>query len=254
MAPYIKKADRVTQTETPSPDFGALLNDPRFAALLEAAVKQRMAETAVSALASNGMSPEFAAFLDRMEKAVGARDEQRPGYQKPLTAEQLESRRQGYDDMLTLMRAAKSRAQAGGEWPRYLLKAPFQGPSMAGPVVYPSGQEINWLGAPGETFQPLNEPAAEIYVAYKKWVGVSVDMKALLAQAIAEARGGVAIPENPIVRSGADNIQIVDAPLRDLTPKRILGTSGIETSGSQSPRQVGPDAGPQGPVFVTEAA
>jgi len=271
---YVKKADRVTpqgpsiedddatlgigvdddapaKSEGPALDFTALLNHPSFAKIVDAAVAQRLA---VSAPSSGSFSPEYSALLERIERSLSAKDEQRPGYMKPLTADEIQSRREGEARMWSEIETAKSRARAGGEWPKYLLTDTFNGPSAAGPVLYDSGQEINWLGAPGETFQPQNEAAAIIYAAYRQWVGKPVTVDQLLAKAAAEARGGTAIPEQALVRTGAEDIQVIEGPLRDMTPKRVLGTSGIETRGKPMAKQPGIVQQPQGPVFVGEAA
>jgi hypothetical protein len=234
-------------------DFGALLNDPRFAAMIETIVGQRMAQAGAVA-APGGFSPEYAALLDRIERSLSAKDEQRPGYMKPLTADELASRQEGEASMWRLIDEARTRAKRGGEWPRYLLGDIFHGPSPAGPVLYSAGQEINWTGAPAECFSPLNDSAAEIYVAYKQWVGEIISVDDLLRKAAAEARGGVAIPDTALVRSGAEDIQVIDAPIRDMTPKRILGTSGLEVRGTPTPRGPGVTQAPVGPIYVGDAA
>ena len=230
-------------------DFSSVLSDPRFAKLLDAAVAQRMASLAPVA-SPGGSDAAFAAFLANIEKVIGARDEQRPGYFKPLTAEEMESRAHGKVEMEALIR----RNKADNIWPCYLLSDTFMGPSAAGPILYSAGQQINWRGAPAECMAPQNDAAAEVYVAYKKWIGEAVSVKDLLAQAAAEARGGEVISDMAIVRTGAEDIQVIDAPIRDMTPKRILGTSGIETRGRAMPGQPGIVAQPKGPVFVGDAA
>lgn len=235
-----------------TPAFADVLNDPRFAKLIEAAVSQRMASMGHAAPAQSGSEAAFAAFLGKFEKIVEARDEQRPGYMKPLSAGEIADRNAGQEKMFALIAECK---RGSGEWPKYLIADPegFHGPSAAGPMLYPPGQEINWRGPPSDKFQPLNAPAMAIYAAYKQWVGEVVSIEELVAAAANEARGGIAIPESALVRAGAEDIQVIDAPLRDMTPTRALGTNGPETRGRPMPAQAGAVMAPQGPVYVEAA-
>ncbi len=242
-------------------DIASLLADPRFAAMIDTIVAQRVASMGAAPAQQGGMSPEFVAFLNRMEAALGARDEQRQGYAKPLTPDEIKSRKEGNLEMLALIDEVKR----DGVWPEYLIgDGGFHGPSPAGPILYPAGRTIHWRGPPAENFKPLNESAMKIYAAQKKWIGETVSVDQLLAQAVSLARGGEAIPETALVRTGAEDIRVVDTPLRDMTPKRAMATDVVSPSpggGAASAKASHPalrppgaaGQAPQGPTYVEAA-
>lgn len=230
----------------------AMMATPHFSNLLEAAVAAKlksmgridtgpMADTTTSA---------FEAYLSRFDHMLQAQAEQQPGYKKPLPVAELDARKRGKKDMFELLRRTKDE----NVWPHYLLNDeanPFYGPSANGPILYQAGQEIKTRLPPSEGFRPLNESAIRIYEAYKRWVGEVVPIEALVAQAAADARGDFGAPEiDQVMRSMDPEVHLVDTPLRNVAPQRVLGTLTPEARGRVMPQQPGIVAQPTGPVFV----
>jgi hypothetical protein len=263
---YVKKADRMATATGPSneqddaelgigeedtpatPDFSALLDNPAFMT----ALAQRLGGLAVPGSAPAGFGPGFDIFLERMERALGARDEQRPGYAKPLTADEKQSREDGKAKMFALIDDNKR----NGEWPRYLTGGEgWQGPSPAGPKRYPAGQEVGWRGPPADDFTPLNRSAAEVYVAYKQWIGEEITIDMALSKATFDPSNPL-IPQTALVRTGAEDVQIIDAPIRDMSPRRVMG-AGIDPRAThpalRPPGGNGAQA-PLGPTYVEAVA
>lgn len=235
----------------------ALMANPAFEKLLEAAVARKMAEMGHQAPQQSATgSLALNAFLEKIEHVIGVRDEQRAGYMKPLSAEEMDARRRGDADMRALLKQFK----AEGVWPKYLIVgegpgAFFYGPSPNGDISYEAGQEINCRLPPSELFQPLNEPAARIIEAYRRSVGEPVPIEDLVAQAIINARGGVQAPQVEQTAKVIDpDVQLVDAPKRDVGPKRTFGTITPELRGKSMPSQPGVSAQPAGPIFVDAGA
>ncbi len=227
--------------------FTALLDNPAFLTALVAKLGGSIAPSRTA----TGLSPEFEALAGRLERAVGARDEQRPGYAVALTADEKQSREDGYAKMKALM----DRNKRDGIWPSWLTgEQGWHGPSAAGPTRYAGGQQVNWRGPPAEDFTPLNRSAAEVYAAYKQWIGEHADVEDLLIRAhIALNGGGKSVPQTVMANKGAEDVQIVDAPVRDLSPKRMM-TAGIGPNVSH-PHLHPPGGGdaPLGPTYVEEA-
>ena len=231
--------------------------EDRIAKLVEAAVEARLksmgAVPHVPDSPTGTAEAAFAAFLSKFEHLVETRDEQRPGYQKPLTAAEIDGRKKGKSDMLALLR----RYKAENIWPTYLLADetnPFYGPGPQGPIMYNAGQEIRTRLPPAESFQPLDDAAVNVFEAYKRWIGEPVSMEELTAQAVLAARGGETAAPEMIEQfaNAAPEVQVVDKPLRETGPKRILGTVHPEQRGKSLPRQPGVVQQPAGPVFVGE--
>lgn len=264
---YIKKADRMPQgpsNELDDDDLGIgepLADEPvaatadtgEFSALLEnpvfiAALVKKLGVLGGVAPASAGSDLEFLA--SRLERAIGARDEQRPGYAIPLTANQKQSRADGYAKMKGLI----DRNKRDNIWPAWLTgEQGWHGPSAAGPMRYDGGQQVNWRGPPAEDFTPLNRPAAEVYAAYKQWIGEAADVETLLLQAhIALNGGGKAVPQTVMANKGAEDVQIVEAARVDLSSKRAM-TAGIGANVSHPHLQPPGQSAPLGPTYVEAA-
>lgn len=224
-------------------------------AMIEAAVRQQMQTASPGPTTKTSTESDFREFLDKFGHSIEVLQEQRPGYIKPLGADEIDSRAKGKADMFALLRQYK----ADNVWPEYLLSDegnPFYGPSINGPVLYEAGQTIRTHIAPAECFQPLNEPAMQVYQAYKRWIGEVVPIEELIAQAAAAARGQAydSAPEVAFEsKVDAPEVQLVSTPIRDVGPKRVLGTLTPETSGKPMPRQAGVAPQPAGPIFVAEA-
>lgn len=229
-------------------DMDALMAHPSFAALVDKAVSARMGQSAERS--EGGSDAAFKEFLSKFEHLTQVRDEQRPGYQKPLTAEEMDERRAGHADMIALLK----RFKAENVWPFYLLSDesnPFYGPSAKGDILYEAGQEIYTRLPPSEGFVPQNDAAREVFSAYKRWIGEPVSIEELTARAVSEARGEV--PQMVQREAIAEpEVRLAPTAKRDVGAKRTLGTITPEMVGVTMPRQPGVAAQPQGPVFVGE--
>lgn len=228
----------------------------RITAMVDKAVEARLKAMGVppTAEAPTGDMGAFAAFLAKFERLVEVKDEQRPGYAKPLTAAEMDGRKQGKADMEAILR----RYKAEGIWPTYLLadeagdgKGGFYGPGANGPMMYMAGQEIRTRHPPAECFQPLDEAAVAVYEAYKRWIGESVSIEDLTARAVTAAQADIKSAEMAaIVATAEPEVRVVDKPLRETGPKRVLGTVHPELRGRSLPGQPGVSQQPAGPIFV----
>ena len=239
--------------EAQAASLDALMNNPQFDKLLEAAVSAKlkaMGHEAAPAAPLSGSERAFDAFLSKFDHMLNLQAEQQPGYKKPLSASEMDARAEGKRDMFALLHKCKTE----NLWPHYLLNDesnPFYGNSPNGPILYLAGQEIKMRGPPSESFKPLNDVAMQIVEAYRRWVGDPVSIEELTAQAVADARGASQVPEIDVAaRAMESDVQLVDAPLRDVSPKRVLGTIAPEARGRSMPGQPGIVAQPSGPTFV----
>lgn len=238
-------------------DITALMANPDFAKLIDAMVEQRMQAAGVApASPKSDQEMSYAAFLDSFKHLIDVQSEQRPGYIKPLSADEIDSRARGQQEMFALL--AKFRAE--DVWPEYLLTDeanPYYGPSPNGDVLYEAGQKIGSRRPPAEDWKPLNDAAIQVYAAYKRWVGDVIPVEDLIAQAAAVARGdNAAIAAETPTRAHVDNpdVRLINEPKVDVAPKRTLGTLTPELRGKSMPRQPGVMAQPVGPAFIADMA
>lgn len=237
-------------------DLDTLMANPKLAAMIEAAVAKRLQDAGVSrpALPQSGSEAAFDAFLSKFDHMLEVQAEQRPGYIKPLSADEIDSRRKGRVDMFALLRDYKLR----NVWPQYLLgdeANPFYGPSPNGDILYDAGQEIYTRLPPAEGFKPMNDEAVAVCEAYRRWVGDPIPVEELIAQAAATARGGSPSPEIAAVdvRTPDPEVRLVEGKTRDVSPKRVLGTTAPELRGRPMPKQPGIAGQPVGPTFVSDS-
>jgi hypothetical protein len=235
-------------------DMQALLNHPDFAKVVDAMVNQRLAALTPQT-ARSGEERAFDAFLAKFDHMLEVQAEQRPGYIKPLSADEIDARRQGREDMFALLREYKG----ANIWPEWLLgdeANPYYGPSPNGDILYEPGQKIASRRPPGEGWVALNEPAAKVYEAYKRWVGEVVPVDELIAAAAAIARGesSTLTAEMPTqARIEDPDVRLISADKVDVAAKRVMGTLAPELRGKVMPRQPGVTPEPAGPVFVSDA-
>lgn len=232
---------------TPALDLNALLAHPDFAKVINAAVEARMGALGRQTSGLPSTDRAFDAFLDKLEHVIGVASEQKPGYIKPWTAEEVDARRRGHSDMLQLIVEFK----ASKLKPLYLLKEPFYGPSPSGPILYEAGREIITCLPPAENWEPQNEAAAKVYSAYRRWVGDPISVEDLLANAMMNARGGPRVAEvtdEPALAHS--DVELVEGAVREVGPTRTLGTVVPETRGKLMPGQPGITGQPVGPFSV----
>ena len=180
--------------------------DPAFAKLVADAVATKLAGS-MAPTETKTSDAMFDAFLSRFDHMLDVdRREQKPGYVKPLTPEEVgrPPRRSGRDE--APVAAAGQGTQDVAELPAGRRSQPVLRPGApAGPILYQAGQEINWRGPPAESFKPLNEEAVAIFAAYKRWVGEPVSIEELTRQAARRhARGVPYVPEYMQDTSGGE--------------------------------------------------
>lgn len=232
-------------------DMAALMAHPDFAKAIDAIVEARLRLVGAPPPSRSGSEAAFDAFLSKFDHMLEVQAEQKPGYIKPLSADEVDARAKGKADMFGLLR----RFKAESIWPHYLLGTDFAGPSPNGPMLYEAGSEINTRLPPGDSWTPMNDAAIQVYAAYKRWIGEVVPVDELIAQAAQAARGVSNVPEVEAQRATAESeVMLVDAPKRDMAPKRVLGTITPELAGKPMPSQPGMVQQPVGPIFVGDAA
>ncbi len=222
--------------------LAALMANPQFAALLDKAVSARLAQMGSPAVPVAG-GGDFGAFLQKMERMIEAQTIQQPGYIKPLTPDQLMDRAQGEVEMRALIEKFRAKETP----PLYLLGLQF----YAGDQLYEAGQEIRTFLPPAESFQPMNDPAVQVYTAFLRSIGgatpgigdqLAAAMVAAKAQPLVTGMPGAA----PAARGPVEVVQ-GRAPVQ-VGPKRILGSMVPEQhTTSVTPQPAGT---PRGPAFV----
>jgi hypothetical protein len=233
-----------------------ILSHPAFAAAVEAAVKARMAMAVLEAPTSSGLPKEF---MDRMEQLIHSVEVQKPGYQKPLTPEEIASREAGRQEFFRLLKDVRvAVAEHGRERARRLGLLPLY---MTGPSGYfdctsavwvQPGVEMWLMKAPPEEFLPLNDVAGAIMRAQMQWLGEPTPpIDELVAQAMIRAKGGADNAFSDLSQTQAEpDLEIVDkaaAPV-SLGPSRVMGTVAPEVRAKVIPGSGA--ALPAGPVFV----
>jgi hypothetical protein len=221
----------------------ALLSHPQFKALLESAVSARLEQMHVQPAPAANHNPEFAAFIEKLERIVQVTQVQQPGYIKPLTAEEVDRRAKGRDEMFGLIEYYRAKNTA----PHYLLGENW----YANAILFEAGTEVRTFLPPAESMRPMNEPAAKIMAAMTVWLGgPTPDIGDLLAQAIIESKAEHAPMVGATESVKPMDVEVVTPVKRDVAPKRILGSIVPEQHGTSMPRQPGVTVQPVGPVFV----
>ncbi len=208
------------------------------------------------ASAANGAPPEWAQFMDKMERLTNSLDVQKPGYQKPLTPDELTLRAEGYAEFTRLLRNAKlatlehsaQKAVSLGLVPEYVVgEQGYYGNTAQGETLFASGQRIYLTSAPPEDFLAMNDAAAAILQAQLQWLGEPTpSIEELVAQAMMRVRGAdtTFIVGNDAASHSADAI-LIDAERVDVGARRTFGTSVAEPK-----KVVAGNGAPQGPVFT----
>lgn len=241
---------------TPEATLDAIVGSAAFEKLLNKAVEARLAQMGASAApaATGEQSADFLGFMKSMERFVEAQEKQRPGYQKALSADELELRAEGLAEELALIAEAK----VAGTAPVYVVgPAGFYGPTAFGPLLFLEGQEIRTYLMPCEDFLPVNDMAAKIIQADRKRLGEPTpDIAELIAQTMQIARGvePTLVTSETVAERG--DVELVDATAErhNVRPRRIMGTVVPESHGTPMPGQRGVSAQPSGPFAVGETA
>lgn len=234
--------------EDAAPDaLAALMKDPKFAKLIDAAVQARMAQITPNSSAPSMQTDEFKQFIAQMGRMIEVQAIQQPGYIKPLSAEEMNSRIEGRAEMLALLGKFRTENRP----PRYLLGSQFF--ESANAILYDEGQEIRTFLEPAETFQPLNDEAAQVYGAMLQWLGGhTAEIGDQVAAAMAAAKG----KDAPLVTGTLTDsrhdlpVEVMAGAARNMRPNRVTGTITPELRGQSMPHMPSSTAQPQGPIFV----
>lgn len=212
--------------ETPEDKLALLLTDPRIEKLINAAVENRMKQLVGDhAAGANGgdQAALVSALVAALDRHSSAQAYQQPGHVKPLSAEEIDSRAQGYVEMGALIK----RATETGERPTYLLLADF----YCDEILFPQGVTIYWHGPPNTMMEPQNAIARQIITAMWQWIGDQTPIEDQVADAWAQRPKGenVNVPEPAMFReprqSWQARVEQVPGVVRQqIGPHRIVGT------------------------------
>lgn len=237
------------EDEAPAPvdQMSALLADPRMAAMLDQLVAQRVAQMTVAASApsESGAMAELAKTLGRMIELQAI---QQPGYQKPLSAEEMESRLAGKVQMDSLMAHYRNI----GLTPKYTVgDGGFFECTNA--IEIAPGSEVRTFLPPPEDFIAENEPAIEIMAAQRKWLGVATaHIGDQVEAAMKAAKGPMFIDNVPTAAAKPGLVEITKQPPEKASKtRRSMGSIVREPVEITMAERA---AGPQGPVFADAAA
>lgn len=206
----------INQDDAPTLDIAALIANPQFAALIDAAVAAHSANNGSVA----AQSADFTALTATLQRMFEVQTQQQPGYIKPLSVEEVDRRADGYVEMKALLRRFEAERRA----PMYLLTEMFFECTNA--IQYEAGKQIRTFLPPAESFVPQNTEAEQVYAAMFQWIGGKTPH---IGDQVEEAQRNSHLPPlvtgamNPI-RGQSSLVEAVDAPLKDVSRKRVAGT------------------------------
>ncbi len=242
--------DEEGDTADASAVLADIMKNPALAALIDKAVNARLAQMSATPVQSMASAPtgEGTAVVKAIERLLEIQANQMPGYIKPLSADEVESRATATIEMKALI----ERARARGDAPHYTTgpQGLFDSTSV---ILYEPGSEIRTYLQPVEDFIPMNESARQIHAAFIRSLGgLSPDIGARVAEAMLASKERevplVGAPAQGVQGSGVELVQA--AKRHDVSPKRVAGTMVPETRGTSMPVQPGVTQQPTGPVFV----
>lgn len=229
--------------DTAEPDaLGALLNDPRMAKLLDAAVAQRMAQLGGQSDPAP-QSEAFGAFTQTLKHLIDSNAMQQPGYIKPLPADEIDRRLAGKVEMEALLQDYEKRGFA----PLWTVgEGGFFECTNA--LEFPPGSRIRTYLPPAEDFIPENEPAHAVHAAMMQWLGGRTPGIGEQVEAAMKAANNQA----PLVTGtlqadrGPGPVELVEAPSPSGPPnrRRAMGTITPERREVSLADRVGTPIGP----------
>lgn len=209
--------------EAPEDKLALLLTDPRIDKLINAAVESRMKQLVGESVGGGDQAALVSALVAALDRHSSAQAYQQPGHVKPLSAEEIESRTQGYVEMGALIK----RATETGERPTYLLLADF----YCDEILFPQGVTIYWHGPPNTMMEPQNAIARQIIAAMWQWIGDQTPIEDQVADAWAQRPKGenVDVPEPAMFRAPRESWQarveqVPGVTRQQIGPNRIVGT------------------------------
>lgn len=225
--------------------LAALVANPAFAKLIDAAVAARMAQLGAPAAAAPANTEAFSAFTETLKHLIDAQSMQLPGYQKPLPADEIDRRLRGKVEMLALLADYEKQGDAPlwevGEGGFF---------ECTNALEFGPGQLIRTFLPPPEDFVPQNEAARKVHAAMMQWIGGPTPSIGEQVQA-----AHIASKQPPLIsgalqadrRPGLVEVVDVGAKTTARPMRRSMGSIVPER------REIGlaeRAAGPSGPVFV----
>ncbi len=158
-----------------APDMSSMANDPAIKGMIEQLVADRLAEMMAQA------SPQVAApaatsdqgFANVMGRMLEILSMQQPGYQRPLAADEMETRLAGKVEMEALLaghKAAYERNPHACVLPKWRVgeKGFFE---CVDAIELQEGNKFSTYLPPVEDFEPLNAEAEAVMAAMLQWLG-----------------------------------------------------------------------------------
>lgn len=237
------------------------------------AFKEAVASTVAEVLANMGAPQasaapsDWAEFMQSMKQLAQSLNDQKPGYNKPLSPEEMAEREEGRKAFFRLIEAAKDAVEEmgpKGARERGLLPEYIVGPggiyamTESGEQLFSPGQRAFLTIPPPIDFEPLNEAAEAIMLAQKQWLGQErpdVGEMVAAAQIRAMGRDPAEASDRRTNRRSRDVFDLdADAPVVDVGPRRIMGAM-VQDSGNDGHTQFRITKGlvgrpVTGPVFV----
>ena len=242
--------------------FEALLNDPRMAKLLDAAVAARMAQMGVGANGGSMSSDTLTAFTETIRHLIDTQAEQRPGYIKPLPAAEVDRRAAGFVEMNALLRDYQAKDDELTRRGLTPIHAPLWTVGEGGffecthAQEFEPGARIRTYLPPPEDFIPENESASKVQAAVFQWLGDRTPH--IGDQLEAAQRAAKALP--PLVMSGPDAapprglVELVDPPKTTANTRRRRAMGTIVPEGREISLAERAAGGPVGPSFQNVGA
>jgi hypothetical protein len=178
--------------EAANAQIAAVISDPKFAAIIDAAVTARVAQMSApqGTVAAPDMAQLMATFTKTIQHVLHVNAVQQPGYIPPLPAEEVDRRAQGFIEMMALLKDYKAK----GMPPQY-----YVGPSLfyAGLQLYAEGDPVATYLPPVEDFTPINEEGAKVHEAMMRYIGgPSQDIAERVSEAQLAAKRALPIAED----------------------------------------------------------
>lgn len=258
----------IGSSEAAGTDIDAMLQNPLVQDAIARAVAAHLATAGVQPMAlappPGQDGPAWSSFMEKMGQLTDSLQVQKPGYQKPLTPDELSARNAGWEEFFSLLRNVrigiadhgKQKAATLGLIPHYVVgEGGYYGSTAQGETLFSPGTHLYLTTPPPEDFLPMNATAGAIMRAQMQGLGEPTpSIDELVAQAMMRARGsdgGLDIigSDEP---NHADDASIVPGHDKmDVAPKRTFGTGVPELKVTDgAPLSPGATPPPRGPVYV----
>lgn len=227
-------------------DLAALMSHPALQAAIDAAVAQRLAQLgAPVASAVPASSEAFQAFTATLKHLIESQTMQMPGYQKPLSADEMDRRAKGHIEMRALLKEC----EAKGRPPLWEVgEGGFFECTNA--LEFIQGQQIRTYLPPAEGFVPLNAEAEAVHAAMMVWIGgptPHIGDQVEAAKIAASQAPLVTGALQPARRPGLVEVVADVAPTTTKPQRRSMGSIVPERREISMAERA---AGPAGPVFI----